>query len=1417
MSLNAPDHLHADGARAGSRVVRRRGSVMILIITLLSILFVIGVAFLATMNFEAEMIVAERAIGRTRESVRSAESAVDRLMQEALIGGSDSSLAGAVVSSTVTGVVVDLPGVHSLAAPIEPYRVYNAAGTQSEFRYRWYTDTEWAMTGKHAIEQPTNPAIPCQGGANQGTYRGCEILASGFSFSTGDPAISGDPGNGQLPYEMFEGDYVAPVDVDGDGLRDSFQVNIKHLGFSREQQVALSVAVNEPGQVRDDVFLGLRVIPHGGMVNLNEAHPRLIETVFDLRFDDWPQNGNPPDPALDFFVHTPTQTQSDSSFVPQVFYPPALDEAPLRRRGFLPPRLTIASRLHGDRFARNASAPAVFFTSDIQRLFPPDTSRDGIRFWPVRYDEMSTVYDGIPLFDLRMDPLLTDQPPVKDPPEYDRRHLVTTTSHDDLLSRGAKTVSYDNNGTKQVLDFREAMLAANFRAWYDSGGNCSSGLLPFEYADYPQSIANPQTSAAPNGCCPGDPACELDFRKGRLQLSLSWLDTAFSNDGDADNDAITKEQRNALIYDTFAMMIANVVGPYWDTPVTCQYVLNSAPVQPSGQPCPSGTFCRFPSNVSPSPGALGYCASTAPYWYTPPSCNSTAECGPGPYICAGNTCVDAQIAGARQPAGQPAIPVQMPRPLALISRAAAELTANMIDYVDGVSGTNNAITDPDEVPTRIALRSFDFSTVNDNANPTSAGQELLDANGNPIYVYGVERQPYITEVTTFLNPATDMDVTSWAVELYNPYPAPIPGMSGGDSRFWIFVGTDPTMAVRIPINRNLPAAGDNLSGGGVSNGFTVLYNGAEADLTQGASPPGGNFVDLSAAKPKLKFASGDTIWLVRSVVYPEQGNATPPPTWIVVDQMKVGGSGTSGIGKNRTDLEAMISGFDSANPALYTIQRVVTDSPGNPSLHWTASIPDEAEGGQTIQTLGTFNNRSNNNLHPVEVRPLNIDSAMTVDGVSDKFALFDSRSLTPQVAFPTTGMMLMLTRHANHADTDYHSYSSAGYTALSFTRRLVEETKWYEIFFNNTTGQYEPTLVTVKEHDQIDNGRMPVFDIGSQVSLPGGGGATVLRSAHHLSPEFTAPRTPGGAAMLPWGQFVFDYFTALPLSNPGPYRVGNNEIDRWQAARPRVDMNGLRVHGRIDLNAAPWKVISGVPYAPLALLPDIYQNRMMATLMGSVPPGISNPELKAGILRSHTGQGIVGYREARQFNGIDSNGNQESSGDYGDGDLTLGTIGWRGWNMNPTTTGAPAARRGTGFLTVGELANVRHPQPSSAVGGFVDDFRMDRGTIFLAPNNSDYVNAVAGLAALSDWVTVKSHVFTVYGAIRGAPAAVDEATQNGNLSMNPVLRQQQLREIDERAIRFQETLDRLPILLGEPAPTRIGGGTLSAYSDSSTD
>jgi hypothetical protein len=167
----------------------------------------------------------------------------------------------------------------------------------------------------------------------------------------------------------------------------------------------------------------------------------------------------------------------------------------------------------------------------------------------------------------------------------------------------------------------------------------------------------------------------------------------------------------------------------------------------------------------------------------------------------------------------------------------------------------------------------------------------------------------------------------------------------------------------------------------------------------------------------------------------------------------------------------------------------------------------------------------------------------------------------------------------------------------------------------------------------------------------------------------------------------------------------------------------------------------------------------------------------------------VAYREMRNINAPN-----------GTGDYNLE----RGWAAT-----MPIFRRGMGFMTVGELANVRHeaavvaPTPPLNTFAGYSYYRTDAGVI--GSGSEDYIASVALLVAMGDWVTVRSDVLTMYGTFRGE---VDDAI---------VDEKEQIEDVDKRALRFQETIDRLPTFMGEPAPRRIGDRVIASYNDAIND
>ncbi len=1357
----------------------RRGSVLVLVMTLLGILFVLGVAFLATMNFEADMIVSESQRNRADTRVSAVVEQLGSTLRDGLKSDSEAPFGNPSAAMSAT-VYAEMPGVQNKFSPIEPYR--DAVG---RVYYRWFTDLE--ASKRSPFRGPMNPDL---------------------EIDTTAP-----PGTRLIPGEPY---FV--LDADGDGISDSLQVDASVLDFSDAQLAALSARLNPPSNPNGKVYVGMRVIPHGGLVNLNAAHPKLIENV--LGVSDIFSKG---DPDYGYFQHRPTQNQTA--------YSPLMQETSLRRRSMFAPHQMLPSWLQGDPFSSKLNGGA-----DMSwQLFPPlpidltrrrelcdlspfqDSDRC-FRYSPFAPNQLfnSADLDSPPAWAVRMEPFTSA---MIDPNgyEYDRRHLVTTLSHDDLLARGGRASNPKAPGGKE--DLLTKMTQANQTAW--DPDQCPA-LLPFEYPDYPQTIANPlDAGGAP--CCPTDLGCKLNARKGRLQLSLPYLDDQIAAANSLTDPRLRQEAIDRifrLIHDAFFLLVRNAahVTTLEGTPCDPSVVPNPDCVYANGTcgangkctvaALPPVPFTNCATNGCSIPGSVcrvdGVCVVQPRYW-------QDASCAEIPCdVAAGEVC-DPILDRCIDPwTGQT-------HSQALISRTAAALTANFIDYADA-----------DDNPTRIALRSLDLEKGMCITGPNTGqacdmdwdcltggvcspprGMCVKGANtgracGNdaacgpggganscqppskvagrefdfdpllpfkPQYVYGLERQPYITEVVTNTDGAGE--VASWAVELFNPHANDI---DLGTSGYFLYqIPPSGPAPAPIPLNGSITSSRPFIA---------FVFDPTDSDLNAMIGDKDAGTVVPIPIGATLMFKKDWTLYLVRQHDY--AGNLTE----IVVDQFVMNGFNLG------VDLPP---GAGGVYPALFSIERFVRPpTPTNLTSVWTATIPVNATlpgvGESDATTLGDWNGfLPVNPPHPVEVNFANLGIFSRSNGA---------------VSFPTTGSLLMLMRHANRA------FPKAGEPMvknLAFTTQLIGETK-----IKNPVSGVE--LATIATEQQIDNGRMPVFD------TPTLGTDNNWYSAHHLAPSATQLGAPGNLDTLPWGQLVFDYFTALPLSNAGPYFVADKDRIALPDSLPRVDLDGLRVHGRINLNAAPWKVLAGLPFVPMQKIPVAFKDRIRTTL------GLSVPDNHADVIGPGLAESIVAYRDLRPILG---------TGNYYDGSPAPGYTGptpppyARGWDAdpsNPANPTSPLSRRGTGFMSVGELANVRH------FGAASPFYRIDSGVIGVSSRidcmvdtdctggevcrNSqcvrlqNYVDAVAGLVALGDWVTVRSQVFTVYGVLRGEddPTIIDPDPSNP-----PTLTELRARDADSRALRFQETIDRLPTLLGEPVPTRIGGRTLTRYTDVRND
>ncbi|MCK4660250.1 MAG: hypothetical protein KAV82_12075, partial [Phycisphaerae bacterium] len=663
-----------------------------------------------------------------------------------------------------------------------------------------------------------------------------------------------------------------------------------------------------------------------------------------------------------------------------------------------------------------------------------------------------------------------------------------------------------------------------------------------------------------------------------------------------------------------------------------------------------------------------------------------------------------------------------------IPRIAAALTANLIDFADS-----------NEMPTRI---------------------EEIGLDGTPAnhFHYGLERQPFITEVYTKVEVEPDGEsgyriiphLSFSAVELYNPYNEDLH-----------LVPVAPATVFTLRVNNGISDTDIALSGVIPARSFAVVVNNGSAASHGGVS-------GTSIADAALGLLQGGwTIQLIR-------GDGSPTSHTIVLDQFDI----DSGSGFYGGTVSSAGTIEESQERAMW---RMGPAGSGNPSSYWTAVVP-LTQAQQNTHSLPGVNNWKGD--YPGEmqmIRPVQVDFANAGNMLE---------------SFPTTGTLLLLMRYANTEVTPFNAKLTS-----------------------------EDADIWKRKQFQIDNGRMPVFDVAGK-HRKAQTGSLELSNATDQNP------LPMGYQFLPWGQYVFDYFTALPLDHRfGPAEDVEDPDAPTEPVNilPEVDLAGARVYGRINLNAAPWTVLSGLPLVPWEILPGSYKDTIHQFTY--YPGYIGEPSRDLELFIGEAlGKAIVAYRDARRIPGSPAGGEGET-GSFQARDPHYSAIS-PSYDLCPPGGSAiefGELRKGSGFLTVGELANVRHWEVE------LDDvqdgtegtlWRIDGGVVgrrysagvFTNYPAEDYVQAVGLLVALGDWVTTRSNVWTIYGTLRGDRSAVRaRIISDGGLSSPGELAAAGRvadERINKRAIRFQETVDRLPSFLkpGSP-PRRIGERKVGAYND----
>lgn len=1145
---------------------RRRASVLVFVVALLGLLFIVGAAFLRSVTFEAKSIAIE-------SKVQAEESLIDTLE-----------------------VQIFAALERSWLGPEGPYTILNS----------------------HALVQPDpiDPKINYIVGPLYGELGGVSpILSSIEPFQNGNGQLEFDT---TTQFDLMTVAQAAPlpptlaplvpalavpgqdVDADGNGIADSRVVQLTStLGllppFAFIPPHILDPVAEELNAAGAGTNLGLalRISSNSGMANLNWSHPYLVKNALV---------DNALDPGgLVTLVNAP--------------YEPRMEEGTLRNGILLPPQVLPASVLHG----RPDDPENLGDLVDI--LFPPGESNSDYRWWA--YDTAAAAPTGS--WFPRMESEFMDP----DTGEYDRRHLVTTISSDDLFIRSDLVTAFGFGTLGNPVGNDPLGIPATYGLdWMGVILSEYDNTVPFPdqyqldvfHNMQPQFASGALTDYAYDAYPAGLPID--DPRKGRVQLSLAWIEAQL----------LTLDSQG---------------GPL------------------------SGT--QGINRIAPDPFARDLES-----------------------IAAVRLIQDAFTLMLRnQMGGSSFVPVDIPL-------TAASLTANLIDYADS-----------DDIPTAVEVRGVPGPPPN-----------ILDGFPDPagvITVYGLERQPYITELFTMLvddgtgTGTIDTSVSVSAIELHNPY----------------------NVSISLSLySLRIDGAPFDLADAGAltlpANGFVVLWNGISDGIFSASAGPSAWQLPFDLPPGQWLLNSNSTVELIRL-------NGGGQPMDVVVDRFAAGGAGANfGV--------LVLGGPDQGDSLERDTNITYTASDGTQS-RWRVTVPNVGElvNGHTMVTP-----RWNSHLN-VNVRPVQVDFA-------------DSGSLT--TAFPTTGSLLLLMRHANG--------DAAIPGSLPFTA-------WLSGLVANP----------VNEDAQIDNGRMPVFDVAQSYHWSAGICTT------GACPWFD-PTTGGliqgvdGLNAVPWGQYIFDYFTALPLDDP----AGLLPLS------PKVEEFGARVHGRININTAPWKVLEGLPLIRMDRLPGAFRTQIADT----VDPTASTPYNNENWIGPELAQSIVAYRELRSMPANPGGLHVPQSGDYG-------AASFRGVN-DPAAT----MRRGRGFMSVGELLEVNHADldldgfDPGGTGGPGNDllrsvdrwggipgemgdrvslWRMDSGVVGrtwsfdstpMTPGNDpseDFVSAVALMVSLGDWVTTRSHVFTVYGTVSGNAATNNE-------------------------IRFQETVDRLPGLLDGTGPERIG-------------
>ncbi len=1248
--------------RIHDETTRRRGTVLIMVIGVLSMLFIVGATLLIVARFDRQTALTVAAGRNVADAaIALAEPSLNQLRQD-VVGedgvpynrawtGSDNStiedFADFPGRSSAYGDVRD--GFRSgdlLLSSIEPY--YTADRDWRLFAFSWPSDFVAA--------------------SNDGPSNNVRI-----SRWNSDPD-----------------DRVSPLtsqprgDATGDGVRDVA------LGSTLDQTVAIGLG--------SSMELFMRVIPHGGMVLLDPmTHPSLLAQVIH------PQDSAYHSEPWKLWTGANPLATTDK------------DEGRLRRRFMLPGFL-------GRNAAGNDLKASDLPQDDMRYKLPvtlgftaPSSASAAFKaltphYWPV--DE-EVVRGDLDWWEKRVTPgpALTNK--SGDPGGkyttgqdlYDRRRLITTANSDDILrprrdEEALKSFAGQDDPNTEPLQNRER----------------------FHY------IVNPETSAFP------------------------WDATL----DDADNYA------------------------RWDLPAADGGPLQYGRLDDTESPMTlhfnvAGLRTQFSLRDALEP----VWNSTTKKYYGLPSYRRAMQLT-AYYL--------AMLQGTSVPDNQRL-------------RTAAQLAVNTIDFADNGDRDGDGIAD---VPDPITCFAWPID--------------------NPVFeVFGVEKQPYLTEayarqviraIPDTSNPGTyiwDDDPNKlpleslYAIEIYNPYPEPL-----DITLYQLQVVSDKGESKpAITLDTSVVTNGGLIPG----YGYIVIAN-KQPDIYLNGPTIGtvGTNVFVNA---NLEIGQGDRIHLVRTVAsivkLTPQGLATASEP-LVVDQLAPSNLGaTDGYWARPPQITGTTRKPGDGGLADPADDRLVRDSSlqrhkaaaGEPPVHWHFTLsrqmllpprdyelPDSSSSYDPPVT-DAKNRPAQHNLLGTDPMKTHFGSTLRIGNqelVAKEFkgiaftafkpftnfswielsiaerapiapfpVVVADRGVDPRtggcIAFPTTGTLLMVTRYG-------HELEDSKENSRPFPLTVAVTREWND----------PQTSLDRNELARLDNGHMPVWDSDQK--------------AQDLNTALNGVRQ--SRLDVPWGQLVFDYFTALPLEElvrrynlktmgfddlPTAARMVNLSTENYRRVYEAIFLYyprlspvaeapsplGARVDGRININIAPWWVLDGLPvlpdqqswtgtatwptdWHPLADLPlvelesgrldpeDATYDKVGSMFLDLLIDEVSdNPPLGLPNVSPTLAKYMVSYRENREVDDFNANHNKP-------GFVTAGAL----CDLMTRVT-IPTVKTKGGNLTDKSLGELRN-HPVEATGG--NQATADKPYSYLG-----YLQLLAPVVRMQDWVTVRNHAYTIYSVV----------------------------------------------------------------------